>query len=118
MVGSTLAAINETGGLVQAVPGLDNNLIFTLEARITKLEAELPIQKRFILPTGTPEAATAFWVRSVCRRAEQAVVAAHKQFPLPGVVLQFLNRLSDYLLILGRFLNYQAQVSESEWNGG
>ncbi len=118
VVGSTLAAINEAGGLVQAVPSLNDDLIPMLEQRITKLEAELPIQRRFILPAGTQTAATAFWARAVCRRAERTLVAANRQYPLPSLILRFLNRLSDYLFILGRYFNYQAKVNESEWNSG
>lgn len=87
-----------------------------LEETIDRFDAELPRLQHFILPGGTPAAAAAHAARAVCRRAERAVV---KLFSLgqgegPGAVI-FLNRLSDFLFMLGRVLNHRAGVAEEPW---
>lgn len=89
-----------------------------LEARITALEGSLVSQQRFLLPGGSPAAAMSFWIRTLARRAERAVVASSQAEPVSSVLLQYLNRLSDYFYVLARFLNARSGVAEVEWVGG
>lgn len=83
-----------------------------LEAEIDRMEAELPAHKSFILPAGCSLAAYCNVARTVARRAERRIVA------LGGVqpeILQFVNRLSDYLFVLGRAANLAAGCPEVLW---
>jgi cob(I)alamin adenosyltransferase len=87
-----------------------------LESWIDDMEAELPPLKHFILPGGCRGAALAHLARTVCRRAERETVSLerHGGSLQPGV-LGYLNRLSDALFVLARWLNLQAGVSDRLW---
>lgn len=100
------------------IPRITEKDLARLEGRINLLEPTLPVQRKFILPGGSPEAACAFWVRTLARRAERAVVAFRETADVDLLAVRYLNRLSDYFYILGRFLNAQKGVSEIEWEGG
>lgn len=100
------------------VPKLESRAVVVLEASLKSKESVILPQQKFILPGGTREAALAFWVRSVCRRVERSVAALAKGSEVNPVIGQYLNRLSDYFFILGRWFNRQAGVEETEWAGG
>lgn len=78
-----------------------------LEKEIDKMWGELPPLRNFILPRGQLHLA-----RAVCRRAERAAVTAKAEF-----AYQYLNRLSDYLFCLARFVNFKAKKKEILWKG-
>ena len=82
-----------------------------------RLEAELPPLRKFILPGGTPVAASLQLARSIVRRAERAAWRAHAQEPLSPHAMVYLNRLSDLLFLLAREENQKAGVPEPEWAG-
>jgi cob(I)alamin adenosyltransferase len=91
--------------------------IGALERAIDDLDAKLPPLKQFILPAGCRGAAMLHVARGVCRRAERRVVtfssaAAAKVSPR---IVQYLNRLGDYLFVAARFANAQAGVTETPW---
>jgi cob(I)alamin adenosyltransferase len=90
-----------------------------LEESIDALEGELPPLHQFVLPTGTPAAAQLHLARTVCRRAERAVLrlshAAGETVPAPLIV--YLNRLSDLLFVLGRVVNQRAGIADVPWRG-
>ena len=88
-----------------------------LEAAIDTFEKELAPLERFILPGGTPAAASFHVARTVCRRAEREVVALHHEEPLSGAALRLLNRLSDLLFVMARVENRRAGVADVEWPG-
>jgi len=86
-----------------------------LEQHLDALNAELPMLKEFILPGGCPSAAYCHLARSVCRRAERRLVTlANTEMTNPAAV-QYINRLSDYLFVLARHLNCNAQVADVLW---
>ncbi|MBK7900649.1 MAG: cob(I)yrinic acid a,c-diamide adenosyltransferase [Azonexus sp.] len=92
------------------------------EAQVTRLEeqaeafnAPLGRLKEFILPGGTRPAALAHLTRTVCRRAERAVVRLHAVEPVADATRRYLNRLSDLLFILGRHLNHAAGQGDVLW---
>ena len=90
-----------------------------LEDTIDALEAELPPLYQFVLPTGTPAAAQIHLARTICRRAERAVVRlAHApgEHVAPSVLI-YLNRLSDLLFVVGRVVNQRAGVADVPWRG-
>jgi cob(I)alamin adenosyltransferase len=85
-----------------------------LEAWIDQLEAELPPLRRFILPGGAPSGARLHVARTVCRRAERAIVALGPGAVEPEV-LAYVNRLSDFLFVAARAVNRRAGAPEIEW---
>jgi cob(I)alamin adenosyltransferase len=88
-----------------------------LERGIDAMEGELEALRSFILPSGSRAASLAHVARTVCRRAERRVVSAHQsQSDVPAGLLAFLNRLSDYLFVLARFLNARLGIAEQEWH--
>ncbi len=90
-----------------------------LEAWIDEMEEELEPLKAFILPGGTRAAALAHLARTVCRRAERRVLAlASSGQDVPGGAVAYLNRLSDLLFVLARWLNRQAGVADVRWEPG
>ncbi|ANU10022.1 ATP:cob(I)alamin adenosyltransferase [Planococcus antarcticus DSM 14505] len=87
-----------------------------LEKRIDELMEEPPLLERFILPGGSPAAATLHIARTITRRAERQTVTLMKsgeEFPL--VVQRYLNRLSDYLFAASRVVNSRAGVPDNEY---
>jgi cob(I)alamin adenosyltransferase len=76
-----------------------------LESAIDRLNDPLPPLKSFILPGGTPAAAWLHMARTVCRRAERAVVTLTQTESVNRHAVIYLNRLSDFLFVLGRVAN-------------
>ena len=89
-----------------------------LEAAIDRYNAELPPLKEFILPGGVRAAALAHLARATCRRAERVVVALAQAEPVSETARQYLNRLSDLLFVLPRWLNKAAGSSDVLWQKG
>ncbi len=87
-----------------------------LEEEIDRTLAILPEAQGFILPGGTPAAAQAHVCRSVCRRAERRVVALAAEAEVGPEIQTYLNRLSDYLFVLAKKLNFIAGNSEKMWH--
>ena len=81
-----------------------------LEAAIDRLNEGLHPLRSFVLPGGTPAAAWLHLARTVCRRAERSVVTLMATEPVNRHALIYLNRLSDYLFVLGRVANGQGTV--------
>ncbi len=89
--------------------------IAQLEQAIDDGEAELEPLKAFILPGGTAKAAALHVARTVCRRAERAVIHLQKDTEVPQLVIVYLNRLSDLLFVLARVANKRAGAGEVTW---
>lgn len=86
-----------------------------MEKRIDGIEGKLPALKNFILPGGTKTSANLFFARTLVRRAERKLVSLNKKDPLKPEILVFINRLSDYLFILAREVNYEEGIKEEVW---
>ena len=91
--------------------------IDALESRIDAFERELAPLERFVLPGGTPLAASLHVARTVCRRAERVVVSLDRQERLAPSAIRYLNRLSDLLFVMARVANRRAGVPDVEWEG-
>ncbi len=89
-----------------------------LETAIDRYNEELGPLKEFILPGGTRAAALTHLARTVCRRAERLTVALAADEPVSDTVRQYLNRLSDLLFVLGRWLNKAAGGGDVLWQKG
>ena len=94
---------------------ISNQRIAQLEQAIDDGEAELAPLKAFIMPGGTPKAAALHVARTVCRRAERAVVRLQHEQEIPAIVVVYLNRLSDLLFVLARVANHRAGAGEVTW---
>ena len=94
---------------------LPDGEIDLLEKEVDTMMAQLPERHGFILPGGTLEAAQAHVCRTVCRRAERRIVALSEEATVSPEVQQYVNRLSDYLFVLAKKLNFIAGKSEKTW---
>ena len=94
---------------------LDPAEVAVLEKEIDTIVAGIPQQTAFILPGGSHEAAIAHVCRTVCRRAERRIFFLGESTELDPEVLQYMNRLSDYLFVLARKLNFVDGVREKTW---
>ena len=89
--------------------------VAALEQAIDEQESRLEPLKHFILPGGTPQAAALHLSRTVCRRAERAVVAVARRERISPAILRYLNRLSDLLFVLARAANAHAGRPDVKW---
>jgi cob(I)alamin adenosyltransferase len=86
-----------------------------LEQEVDRMMGLLPERQGFILPGGTQAAAQAHVCRTVCRRAERRIVDLAATSKVSSEVLQFVNRLSDYLFVLAKKINFNNGVCEILW---
>ncbi len=86
-----------------------------LEQWIDQFEEQLPPLKHFILPGGLPSAAYLHLARTVCRRAERAIVALAEREDIGPDILPFINRLSDFFFVAARWANYRGGVPDELW---
>lgn len=112
------------GAELACVPGKEANLKMTLlstadaerlEGAIDTAEEGLPPLTAFVLPGGTRAAAALHVARTVSRRAERCVLAAHESAPVRSELVVYLNRLSDLLFVLARRVNHEAGVADVPW---
>jgi cob(I)alamin adenosyltransferase len=89
-----------------------------LEEAVEAFNADLAALKEFILPGGTRAAAIAHVARTVCRRAERALVSMAATEPVTDAARRYLNRLSDLLFVLARTLNRVAGRADVLWQRG
>jgi ATP:cob(I)alamin adenosyltransferase len=92
-----------------------NEMIKKVEGDIDLMASQLPTHHHFILPGGTLSAAQSHVCRTVCRRAERRIVTLSQMTTYPAEILEFVNRLSDYLFILSRYLNNNSRTGEKTW---
>jgi cob(I)alamin adenosyltransferase len=87
-----------------------------LEQRIDEMNEQLPEMRSFILPGGHLAASSCHVARCVCRRAERICVAMLElQEEVPDLVIQYLNRLSDFLFVLARFIAHENGAADVPW---
>ena len=95
------------------LPALNVGIIEVLEQSIDKMEEELAPLTKFILPGGHPTVSQTHICRSVCRRSERSVIRFNDSSEnVNPIVIQYLNRLSDYLFVLGRKLTVDLNAEE------
>lgn len=115
-IGSELATPPSREGRTRPdTPPLPEARIGEMERWIDEADAELDRLTAFILPGGAPGAAALHVARTVCRRAERAAVRLGGHQPLDGVVIKYLNRLSDLLFTFARLENYRVGAGDLEW---
>ena len=115
VVGGYLATDNRQAPVPPSLT-VTPDMVAAVEAEIDRLSAGLQPLKRFILPGGSRAAAQANVCRTVCRRAERCIIRLTESgTSVDGNVASFVNRLSDYLFILGRKLNLDAKTQDIIW---
>ncbi len=97
------------------LPPVEAQAITRLEEWIDAMDAELPALQNFILPSGTVAGTQLHVARTVARRAERAVIRLNADESLLPEIIQYFNRLSDYLFVAARFVNHAAGVVETPW---
>jgi cob(I)alamin adenosyltransferase len=103
------------------IPGYENVAdaqIARLDELLARYNAALPRLQEFILPGGSRAAALAHVARTVCRRAERAIVALGHAETVRPACRQYVNRLSDLLFVLARVLNRHAGGADVLWQQG
>ena len=113
-IGSYLATPQEEGKMVLPLD-LQAGDIELLEEAMDKMDQALPALRNFVLPGGHPTVSYAHVARTVCRRAERQCVSILEEIEVDTLVLQYLNRLSDYFFVLGRFLAQELGAEEVTW---
>lgn len=98
-----------------AIEKIQTKEIEFLEQQIDQMTEELPEMTHFILPGGHTTVSYCHIARCVCRRAERLTTALNEIEPTDEFVLQYLNRLSDYLFVLARILSKNLKVEEVKW---
>ena len=99
----------------EKVDGLTKEDIALMEEWIDNIDETLTPIKNFILPGGCNAAAKANVARTVCRRAERRILQVAASEKISSDLLAYINRLSDYLFVLGRQLNKNAGFEEPTW---
>ena len=107
----------DLGGEI-CIPGyqlIKEEHVLRLDDLLAKYNADLPALSEFILPAGSRAASLAHVCRTVCRRAERALVALALEESVNDAPRQYLNRLSDLLFVLGRVLNRAGGRGDVLW---
>lgn len=114
-IGSSLACDPDKEPLMK-IPDLKAEDTGLLEAEIDKMNEVLPVMKSFILPGGHMAVSQLHIARCVCRRAERICVHMQEEkLFVDQLVIQYLNRLSDYLFVLARYTSHLLGAEEIPW---
>lgn len=114
-IGSSLACDPEKESGLK-IPDLHESDVTFLEDEMDRMDLQLQPMKSFILPGGHPTVSFTHIARCVCRRAERLAVnlLEHEAFVEP-LVIKYLNRLSDYLFVLSRYIAHELGAEEIPW---
>lgn len=114
-IGSVLATSPEKE-VKMKLPDIHQEDVIWLEEKIDKMNESLPEMRSFILPGGNLAASTTHVARCICRRAERICVNMHELNELiPDIIIQYLNRLSDFLFVLARYIGHINHAEEIPW---
>ncbi len=112
-IGAHLATPAAAGQIRPLSVTLNDDAVSALEEAIDRCEAGLPPLRQFILPGGTACGALLHLARTVARRAERCCVSLARDEKGASALLSYLNRLSDLLFVLARFVNLEAGAPET-----
>ena len=114
-IGSSLACDPDKETKMK-IPDLKESDVEFLEKEIDKMNDQLPEMKHFILPGGHIAVSITHIARCVCRRAERRCVNMQEEnLFIEPIIIKYLNRLSDYLFVLARYIGHLLQVAEIAW---
>ena len=113
VIGSSLATeLTDKENIGQK--NVDDEIKF-LETEIDKMNNILPQMKNFIIPGGNIISAQCNLTRTVCRRAERKINSLRTEIFIENWILQYINRLSDFLFVLTRFFSKNFEEKENYW---
>jgi cob(I)alamin adenosyltransferase len=113
-IGSRLAS-DEKGDAFTANLAITQENIKVLENTIDEYNKQLPKLTGFVLPGGEIAAAQSHIARTICRHAERRIVEFAENNPVQPEIIQYINRLSDFLFILARKLTSDKNINETIW---
>ncbi len=114
-IGSSLACDPDKEPKMK-LPDLKESDVTILESAMDSMNEKLSPMKSFILPGGHPSISTAHIARCVCRRAERLCVHMSQQnLFIDPLIIKYLNRLSDYLFVVARYIAHLKNIKEVEW---
>lgn len=108
LIGSTLAGAKSNLSILEIRVGEMERMIDWADEKLSEL-------KNFILPAGAEDATFLFYARAVARRCERKIVKLDQKEPVDPKLLIYINRLSDLLFEMARYLNFKAGVKETIW---
>ena len=96
-------------------PPVDADIRY-LEDRIDDMNTHLDPLDSFILPGGSQSIGQVHVSRTVCRRAERAIIRISSAYKVDPLVVKYINRLSDYLFTLARIIEFETGKKQPKWN--
>jgi cob(I)alamin adenosyltransferase len=108
------ARLAAEGDIVKKLPEISTDEVSALESEIDKITATLPALGAFVIPGGNVPEAFAHLSRCICRRAERIVVALQDN-SLPEPLLEYINRLSDFLFVYARKQDRDRNTKDTVW---
>ena len=112
VIGSLLAA---APGAKMQLPEISDKEVKMLEVAMDDMNEQLEDLKNFILPGGNLAISYAHLARTVCRRAERWVITVSEEEDVAAVILEYLNRLSDYFFVLARYIGHLSSIPDIPW---
>lgn len=113
-IGSSLASDPDKSNM--KIPDLNESDVQILEKWMDEMDEKLPEMRFFVLPGGNHAVSFCHVARCVCRRAERIIVELNETEFVAPLVLSYMNRLSDYLFVLGRKITKDLNVEEQPWH--
>jgi len=113
VIGSHLAMDPSNATIV--LPEFDSKSVNLIENSMDDMDQMIPALKSFVLPGGNQVVSYLHIARCVCRRAERLIVALSVEEEVLSDILIFVNRLSDYLFVLSRWVSHKLEVEEIPW---
>lgn len=114
-IGSSLACDPDKEPKMK-IPELNEDDITLLEKEIDRMNEAIPPMKNFILPGGHITVSHLHIARCICRRVERCCVRLElEEKEVAPIIIKYLNRLSDYLFVLARYISYQVKAEEIIW---
>jgi cob(I)alamin adenosyltransferase len=115
MTVSSLMAVDFVDGDIP-IPKLFEEDVLLLEKEIDKMESKLEPLNSFLLPGGSVAVSQCHVARTVCRRAERLSLSMKEETGFENLIIQFLNRLSDFLFVFSRLISSEQKLKEIRWD--
>lgn len=112
-IGSWLASDPEKSKM--ELPEIKKEDVKQLELEIDRMEEKLEPMRFFVLPGGHETVSFCHITRCVCRRAERLVAELNEESPINPIIMAYMNRLSDFLFVYGRYISAQLGAEEIPW---
>lgn len=112
----SLLATDAEAKISRPLPHLKAKDVVLLETEIDSMNEHLPALNSFVLPGGHPLVSLCHICRTICRRGERSIIRLASEMQVDAILIQYINRLSDYFFVLARELAYTHHVDDLPWN--